>query len=281
MATTDSTGTSDETSETRWLARDGGRLAYDVTGCGPLVICAPGMGDVRQVYRSLAPALREAGFRVATVDLRGHGDSDTTFGTYGSEPTGQDLLALAEHLGGPAILVGSSMSAGSAVWAAAERPDLVAGLVLLGPFVRDVPVGRLQRVALRLALRRPWGPAAWTAYYGTLYPDAPPADLDAHRAAIRASLTRPGGWRAFVATTRTSHAAAEARLAQVTAPALVVMGSADPDFPDPAAEARLVADRLDGELLVVEGAGHYPHAERADVVGARVARFLTGGSADA
>ena len=43
-----------------------------------------------------------------------------------------------------------------------------------------------------------------------------------------ASLRRPGYAKAFSATTRTSHDPAEARLADVTAPALVVMGEQDP-----------------------------------------------------
>src|SRR5271167_4994302 len=42
-------------------------------------------------------------------------------------------------------------------------------------------------------------------------------------------------------TTRTSHDLAEARLADVTAPALVVMGEQDPDFPDPRAEGDWIA----------------------------------------
>jgi hypothetical protein len=39
------------------------------------------------------------------------------------------------------------------------------------------------------------------------------------------------------------------------------MGTADPDFPDPAAEARLIANCVGGHVLLVEGAGHYPHVE--------------------
>lgn len=269
-------GTVDDTTTSTlcWLPRPGGRIAYDVAGSGPLVVLAPGMGDTRGVHRFLAPALVAAGYRVATVDLRGHGDSDTTFEAYDDVATGGDLLALVSHLGGQAVLVGNSMSAGAAVWAAAEAPDLVAGLVLIGPFVRDVPIGWLPRLALRLALLRPWGPAAWTAYYGKLYPHAPPTDLDAHRAAIRASLARPGGWAAFVATTRTSHAPAAARLDEVAAPTLVVMGTADPDFPDPAAEAAFVAERLGGQVHLIEGAGHYPQAERPEEVAPQVIGFL-------
>ncbi|GAA0922480.1 hypothetical protein GCM10009557_91750 [Virgisporangium ochraceum] len=57
-----------------YLSVDGQRVAYEVTGDGPLVVCVPGMGDVRQVFRNTAPALAAAGYRVAVMDLRGHGD---------------------------------------------------------------------------------------------------------------------------------------------------------------------------------------------------------------
>jgi pimeloyl-ACP methyl ester carboxylesterase len=264
------------TDATTWyLRRPEGRIAYDVTGDGPLVICAPGMGDLRSVFRSLVPGLVDAGFRVATMDLRGHGESDTTFSAHDDVAAGTDLLALAEELGGPAILIGNSMAAGAAVWAAAERSDLVSGLVLIGPFVRNAPVGLAARLAFRAGLVRPWGPAAWNAYYAKLYPGRPPADLDEHRARIRAGLRRPGGWKAFVATTRTSHAPAEARLGEIAAPTLVVMGERDPDFPDPAAEATLIAERLDGRVLMVPGAGHYPQAEYPEIITPAVAAFCT------
>jgi hypothetical protein len=131
----------------------------------------------------------------------------------------------------------------------------------MGPFMRNTPVGFVARLSFRVALLRPWGLAAWNAYYGKLYPGRPPADLDAHRAGIRESLRRPGHWRAFATTTHTSHAPAEARLDEVRAPALVVMGERDPDFPDPEAEARLVAERVNGKVVMVPGAGHYPQAE--------------------
>jgi len=259
---------------TEYLARPGGRVAYDVAGAGPLVVCVPGMGDVRAVFRFLRTALVDAGYRVATMDLRGHGDSDTTFTDYDDVAAGGDLLALIEHLGGPAVVVGNSMGAAASVWAAAEAPDAIAGLALVGPFVRDVPTSALIRIAMRLALLRPWGRTAWLTYHRRSYPGTRPADLAEHEDAIRASLARPGGWRAFVATTHTSHAPAEARLDAVKAPALVIMGQADADFPDPAGEATLIAGRLGGRAVMVPGAGHYPQAERPDLVNPEVIEFL-------
>jgi len=260
---------------TRYLDRPGGRIAWDVTGEGPLVVAVPGMGDLRSNYRYLAPALVAAGWRVATMDLRGHGESDATFDAYDDVAAGSDILALIAHLGGDAVVIGNSMGAGAAVWAAAERPDAVRALVLLGPFVRNAPVGALKTLLFRLAMLRPWGPRVWDAYIPSLYPGRPPADLDEHRARIRRSLRRPGRWSALAATSHTSHAAAEARLGEVRAPALVVMGEADPDFRDPAAEARWVSDRVRADdPILVPGAGHYPHAEYPEIVGPAVVSFL-------
>jgi pimeloyl-ACP methyl ester carboxylesterase len=257
-----------------YLERPEGRIAYDVTGEGPLVVAAPGLGDLRSVYRFLTPGLVESGYRVATMDLRGHGDSDATFSSYDDVAAGTDMAALAEHLGGPAILVGNSMAAGAAVWAAAEHPDLVRALVLVGPFVRDIPLGLASKLTLRLGLRKPWGPAVWNAYYAKVYPGRPPADLAEHRGRIRESFRRPGHWRAFVATTRTSHAPAEARLGDVHAPTLVVMGERDADFPDPGAEARLIGERTGAQVVIVPDAGHYPQAEYPEVVTPAVVGFL-------
>ena len=257
----------------RHLARPGGRIAYDVTGDGPLVVAIPGMGDLRQSYRFLVPALVEAGYRVATMDLRGHGDSDATFDTYDDVAAATDALALIAELGGPAVIVGNSMGAGAAAWAAAEAPGQVAGVVLVGPFVRNPPSSAIANLLFRLLLLKPWGPSALLGWFGKLMPGERPADFDAYKRQLKANLARPGHWAAFKATSRTSHAPAEARLGQVRAPALVVMGDRDPDFKDPAAEARWIADQLRGEVLVVSGAGHYPQAQAPAVVNPAIVRF--------
>jgi pimeloyl-ACP methyl ester carboxylesterase len=136
-----------ESAQTRWLERPEGRIAYDAIGTGPLVVCVPGMSELRSVYRHTAPALAAAGYQVVTMDLRGHGDSDATFASYDDVAAGGDLLALIEQLGGPATVIGNSMGAGAAAWAAAERPQLVSGLVLVGAFVRNPPLNPLVALA--------------------------------------------------------------------------------------------------------------------------------------
>jgi pimeloyl-ACP methyl ester carboxylesterase len=259
----------------RHLDRPEGRIAYDLHGDGgPLVVCIPGIGDLRSTFDGVATRLAAEGYRVATMDLRGHGDSDTTFGRYDDVAAGEDALALVEHLGGgPALLVGNSMGAGAAAWAAAERPDQVAGIALIAPFVRDGAQGRLTMLAFRLMLVRPWGPRAWAWWFSRLHVTRP-AGLDTRLRAGREALARPGRWQAFAATTHTSHAPVEARLGEITAPALVVMGEKDPDWPDPAAEAEAIAGLIaDTSVTLVAGVGHYPQVERPDVVGPLVTAF--------
>ncbi len=259
--------------DTHYLARPGGRIAYDVGGEGPLVVLVPGMGDLRATYRFCAPALRDAGYRVACTDLRGHGDSDVTFASYGDTETAGDIAALIDHLGGPALVVGNSMGAGSAALASAERLDLVAGLVLVGPFVRDPRANAVVRLAMRLAMARPWVAMVWKAYLPKLYAGRRPADFDRYRQRVVANLRRPGYAAAFSRTTRLSHAQVEARLADVKAPVLIVMGALDPDFPDPEVEADWIASTLHAEVVMVPDAGHYPQSQRPDVTVDAVVRF--------
>lgn len=257
------------------LQRPEGRLAYDVEGTGPLVVCLPGMGELRSSYRHLVPLLVGAGFRVATLDLRGHGGSDATFTAYDDEALAADALALVEELDGPAYLVGNSMGAGAAVIAAARTPDAVRGLVLVGPFVRNPP-GRLAALLFRLVLLKPWGPAAFMSYYPKWLPGTKPEGYDAHTAAVARNLRRTGHWKAFVATTRTTHAPAEACLADVHAPAVVVMGTDDIDWSDPAAEAQWIGDRLGAEVVMAPGVGHYPQAQAPALVTDALTRLADG-----
>jgi pimeloyl-ACP methyl ester carboxylesterase len=264
------------TTTTQFLKLPGGQIAYDDSGgAGPLVICVPGLGDMRQQYRFLAPRLVAAGFRVVTMDLPGHGESSVDWPEYSPASVGADIVAMIRHLGASkAFIVGNSMTGGSAVWAAAEIPDQVAGIVLIDPFTRVIPTSSFLLAFLRVAAMRPWGPSFWSMYYGSLYKSAPPADLDSYRAALVANLKQPGRIEATKAFIFASQAPCEARIPKVHAPVLVVMGTRDPDFDDPAAEADWVASHLHGKKLMVDGAGHYPHVEYPDVVAGAVVGFM-------
>ena len=91
---------------------------------------------------------------------------------------------------------------------------------------------------------------------------------------VLAALRSRDRYRAIRRTmTETTHAPVTARLSGIAAPALVVMGEADPDWKDPAAEAAWIRDRIGAEVLMVPDAGHYPHEQRPDVVNPAVLAF--------
>ncbi|MGA5302731.1 alpha/beta fold hydrolase [Nucisporomicrobium flavum] len=252
-----------------------GSLAYDDTGSGPLVVCLPGIGDNRQSYRHLTPLLTAAGHRVVTLDPRGQGESDAVWPDYSPDATADDVLALLRHLdAGPALLLANSYTAASAVRVAAVAPEAVSGLVLTGPFVRVMP---RPNAFLRLAVAavgrfRP----LWMAYWASSFKARRPADFAAARRRLAAQMAEPGRMAALRAQFSGDKSACEALLGDVHVPALVVMGTKDADFPDPAAEAQLIADRLHGTVMMIEGGGHYPHAEFPERTAAAVRSLSTG-----
>jgi pimeloyl-ACP methyl ester carboxylesterase len=214
------------------------------------------------------------GYRVVAMDIRGHGDSSASFEDLSAAAVGSDAVALLQKLSaGPAVIAGNSMAGAAAVWAAAERPDLVKALVLIDPFVRDLPPGLIQQAMLKVALLRPWGPAAWGSYYASLYVTNKPSDLDSYRDTLVRTLKEPGRIEATRGMVWASKTPCEKRLPEVKAPTMVIMGSLDPDFADPQAEAHHVANALHGDMLMVKGSGHYPQSEQPEVVASAIERM--------
>ena len=114
-------------------------------------------------------------------------------------------------------------------------------------------------------------------YLDLAYPTKP-SDYDDYMAALQAKLREPGRMAQFIKTFKSTPADAQAQLPNVRCPALIVIGSADPDFPDPAAEGEAIVAALSpglGTLKLLDGAGHYPHAERPNELAALITNFLT------
>ena len=261
---------------TEHLSIGANTIAYDLTGEGPLVVLAHGMGDSRHSYRFIAPALAAAGYRVANVDIRGCGDSSLGWDGYSRTEIAGDLVALVRHLGGPAVIMGQSISGGAATVAAATAPELIRGLIELGSFTRaqSVDLGGLLRNrryrtgTLRLGRAAMLGSVkAWKQYLDVANPTKP-ADWDAELGRIEAKMSEPGRMKVLKAMGMTSPGDAGAQLANVRCPVLVVMGSEDPDWADPRAEGeKILADLPDGlgRLEMIEG-GHYLHTSSSQAV---------------
>jgi pimeloyl-ACP methyl ester carboxylesterase len=229
--------------------------------------------------------LAQAGYRVATADLRGHGESSLGWASITRTDIAGDLLALTGHLGGPAVIVGHSISGGAATIAAATRPEQVSGIVEINPFTRKVHyslggllrVRRYRRCAFLMtgtSVFRSLG--LFMRYLDLAYP-AKPADYPDYMAALAAGLREPGRMAEFMKTFKSTPADATAQLPNVRCPALVIMGTLDPDFADPRAEGDAIAAAMPagaGTVAMVDGAGHYPHAQCPEAVAELVIPFL-------
>lgn len=271
---------------TEFLDIKGGQIAYDVTGEGPLIVLSHGIGDRRQAFRFLVPELVRAGFRVAAADMRGHGESSIgDWKSISRTDVAGDLVALIRHLGGPAVIVGHSLSGGAATIAAATAPDLVSGVVEIGPFTRKVQyslggivrVRRYRRGTLYMAgVMMLHSLKMWMRYLDLAYPGKPD-DYAAYMAALRAKLSEPGRTAEFLKTMKTSPADAGAALPRISCPALVVMGTEDPDWADPQAEAEGIITAMPaglGAVAMVKGGGHYVHAQCPDEVAVLTTSFI-------
>ena len=259
---------------TKYLKQENGQIAYDDQGSGPLVVCVPSMGDVRGEYRFLIPQLVSAGYRAVSMDVRGMGETSTEWDDFSVVGVGKDILSLVRELdAGPAVVIGESMAAGAAVWAAAEEPMLVRGMILVGPFVRG-DGNRFLGTLLSLMFARPWGPSVWVKYYSTLYPSCKPQDFAQYSAKLQKNLKESGRQEGLMRMLHASKRASEERIPSVHQPTLVIMGSRDPDFKNPESEAKWIAENLKTKYTMIENAGHYPHAEMPEVAGPLMLKFI-------
>ena len=69
-----------------------------------------------------------------------------------------------------------------------------------------------------------------------------------------------------------------ARAAKVRSPVQIVVGTRDPDFPDPAAEAiyaqELIGAHTEATIAMINGAGHYPQVELPAATASALLPFL-------
>ena len=120
-------------------------------------------------------------------------------------------------------------------------------------------------------------PKSWLSYLDHAYPGRKPADWTARQARIAAMMSEPGRMKALQTMLKTSPADAGEQLGNVRCPVLIVEGSLDPDWADPRAEGEAIVAALPaglGRLEMIEGAGHYPHAQYPDETVSLMLAFL-------
>jgi pimeloyl-ACP methyl ester carboxylesterase len=111
-----------------------------------IVVLLHGGGQTRHSWARTAAGLAALGYRVLTVDQRGHGDSQwARDGRYTAAHFASDLVHLAGDLPSRPVVVGASLG-GQAALLAAGRSDTLRGVVLadIGPRIRDIGADRIK-----------------------------------------------------------------------------------------------------------------------------------------
>lgn len=219
---------------------------------GSAAVLLHGGASSAATWDRLAAALTTAGHHVVAADLRGHGASSRT-GDYRLDAYGDDILGLLDALGiESAALVGHSLGGYTAATIAQRHSGRVTRLVLEEPGMpaRDAdshdglssPRFRFAAVAALAAHRR--------------------YDLKAVTSAVRQlRIPDPVWWQ---------------RLAQVTAPTLLISGG--PASHIPPGQLAEAAEAIRNSRLVTIPAGHRVHSRQPEQFLAAVLPFLTLGS---
>jgi non-heme chloroperoxidase len=117
---------SDADATVKLVGRSGVGLVADVGGPegAPPVVLLHGGGQTRHAWRGTLGDLAARGWRVLSVDLRGHGESDwDDEGDYSIDAFADDVAAVARALPQPPVLVGASLGGISSLLAIGEADD--------------------------------------------------------------------------------------------------------------------------------------------------------------
>lgn len=252
-----------DSTSTRFLTRDGVRLAYQVYGAAdadaaPLVMIM-GLAGVKEDWRQLAPELA-ADRPVLVMDNRGIGESEVPAGPYTMSQFVDDVLAIMDEVGwAQADVLGISMGGMIAQQLVLTRPARVRRLVL-GCTMHGGPRQVPPSPAVLQALMPQRGVDPRSAHRQALGVNYTPAWIEAQPERFEALLEenlryrRPA--RGIMAQMQAIQKFdVENELARIENPALVLHGDEDQLLPLPNGES-LASSIPQARLHVLHRCGH-------------------------
>ena len=300
------TDRSEETITQGSVEANGLAFAYLAAGDAdaPLALCLHGFPDSAWTWRHLLPSLAAEGYRAVAPWLRGYAPTTVPDdGHYQSAVIGLDACALHQALGGgdDAVLIGHDWGA-LAAYSAVHHPDtrwrrLVAMAVpppatLAGTFLS---YDQLRRSWYMFFFQHPLAemavPMDELAFVDRLWADWSPGydaadDLPHVKDALRdpANLAAALGYYRATLSGTGLDPRPEVEVLQAASngtpplPTLYVHGRTDGCMGAEAVEGAAAVLTHDGSRVeLVDGAGHFLHLERPDVVNRLVLDFLAGG----
>lgn len=242
-------------------------------GQGPVIVMLPSLGRSVRDYDQVAERLVSDGFRVVRPEPRGIGLSKGPMENLSVHDFAKDVAAVIEHENqGPVVVVGHAWGNFPARQVAADRPDLVRGVVLAAASAGKVPPGSTEK---------PIGPEMRKAIDGPSDMKLPEAQrLEYLRKAFFAPGNDPrvwlGGWHEA-----THEAESHARnttpvddyFAAGTAPILDLQGESDAVAPRRFSQVlkNMLGDRV--SVVVIPNAGHAMAPEQPQAMADAIAAF--------
>ena len=253
----------------------GRRIAYTDEGAGRPVVLLHAFPLNRTMWEPQIPAFARR-VRVISVDLRGHGESDSFGGEVTLADFADDVIGLLDHLHiRTAVFTGLSMG-GYTLFALYRRyRERVNALVLADTKAQaDTAEGRAGRFEMiRTADAKGSGAIADIMLPRLLSPDSVSHNTPVVER-VRSIIT------ATPAETITADLRAMAErpdsvdlLPSISSPTLVVVGELDQGTPP--ADARLMAERIPGaRLVIIPKAGHLSNLEQPEAFNQALLTFV-------
>jgi len=257
---------------------DNGRLYYEAAGSGAPVILLHGGNLDRRMWDEQFATLRPH-FRVIRYDARGFGRSSPADQPFAAH---DDLAALIRELNlTRASLVGLSLGGRIAIDFALAHPEIVDRLVLAAPGISGgkwaADGDTLWLVAARAAAQRGDSVGVALAWLQSAYIASalkPPEQAARLRQIV---IDNADFWMGMVRhqdLEREANPPAAGRLRELTAPTLLLVGTADTPFILDVAKA-ITQQAANVRRVDMPGIGHMINLEAPDRFNAEVLKFLT------
>ena len=106
-------------------------MYYELTGEGDPLLLIHGLGSSTRDWEEQVPVLSQK-YKVITIDLRGHGQTDKPKGPYSMRMFAEDIAELLKNLGINSIhILGISLGGSVAFQLTVDYPDLVKSLIVV------------------------------------------------------------------------------------------------------------------------------------------------------
>ncbi|MDO9119690.1 MAG: alpha/beta fold hydrolase [Nitrospira sp.] len=238
-------------------------LAYSDSGAGVPIVLLHAFPLNRTMWAEQEAALSSQ-FRVITIDLRGHGESDAPLWHYSFDQAADDVRALLDHLSiTQALFVGLSMGGYVLLAFYRKYADRVKGMVLADTKAQaDTPEGKAGRFQMAQIAYKQGSPAIADIMIQKLLS---PATIQSKPEIVQRIRTMIEG-NQISGIAGDLMAMAERPdsvplLKQITCPTQIIVGELDQATPP--ADAKFMAEQIpQARLAIIPGAAHLANIEQ-------------------